>query len=183
MRRGSYLPIFLVFFGSCLLLSASSAKAQGSAIGLTSPAFDHGAMIPTKYTCDGQNVSPPLEWTSVPTGTMSFAIICDDPDAPMGTWVHWIYYDIPANAKGLPEDVGPQEHPKCGGTQGTSDFGSIGYGGPCPPGGTHRYFFKSYALDVMLDLAPGATKSEVVKSMKGHILEKLELMGRYKRPF
>lgn len=148
---------------------------------LKSNAFEQEGMIPSKYTCDGEDVSPELIWSSVPDSTNSVALICDDPDAPFGTWVHWVYYNIPADAKGLPENVGSDENPKCGGVQGRSDFGSIGYGGPCPPGGTHRYFFKLYALDTILDLAAGATKGELLKVMEGHIIEQAELMGRYAR--
>ncbi len=148
---------------------------------LKSPEFENEGMIPSKFTCDGANVSPALEWSAVSENTKSLAMICDDPDAPIGTWVHWVYYDIPADTSGIPEDVGPKDNPECGGTQGRSDFGAIGYGGPCPPGGTHRYFFKLYALDTLLDLAPGATKSELLSGMEGHIIEKTELMGKYKR--
>lgn len=148
---------------------------------LKSSAFENEEMIPGKFTCDGTDVSPAIEWSSLPEGTKSLALICDDPDAPVGTWIHWVYYDIPAELKGLPEDVGSMENPECGGTQGRSSFGSIGYGGPCPPGGTHRYFFKLYALGAMLDLAPGTTKSDLLKAMEGHILEQAELMGKYSR--
>jgi Raf kinase inhibitor-like YbhB/YbcL family protein len=148
---------------------------------LKSSAFVEGEMIPKKYTCDAQDVSPALEWSGAPANTESFALICDDPDAPMGTWVHWVYYDIPAGTSSLPEDVGSQEKPASGGTQGVSDFGRIGYGGPCPPGGTHRYFFKLYALDTKLDLPPGADKPTLLDKMEGHILEQTELMGKYRR--
>jgi len=148
---------------------------------LTSPAFKEGEMIPKKYTCDGADVSPPLRWTSMPPGTQSLALICDDPDAPMGTWVHWVYYDIPGGTEGMPEKVDPQENPASGGIQGTNDFRRIGYGGPCPPGGTHRYFFKLYALDRMLKLAPGATKQQLLKAMENHILGEARLMGKYRR--
>lgn len=148
---------------------------------LCSSAFDDGGMIPRSFTCDGADRSPPLEWRTVPDGTRSLALICDDPDAPMGTWVHWVYYDIPAETSSLPENVAPHEQPPNGGTQGTNDFRKIGYGGPCPPGGTHRYYFKLYALDATLKLSPGATKKELRKAMEGHILGQAELMGKYKR--
>ena len=148
---------------------------------LKSSSFKEGEMIPQNYTCDAQDVSPALEWSAAPENTISFALICDDPDAPMGTWVHWVYYDIPSETSSLPEDVGSQEKPAGGGTQGISDFGRIGYGGPCPPGGTHRYYFKLYALDIMLDLLPGADKNTLLKKMEGHILDQAELMGRYRR--
>lgn len=148
---------------------------------LQSTAFKDGEMIPRKYTCDGANTSPPLSWNALPAGTKSLVLICDDPDAPAGTWVHWVYYDIPPETTGLPENVAPLQHPQTGGTQGKNAFRKIGYGGPCPPGGTHRYYFKIYALDVMLALPPGATKAEVLKAMEGHIVDKTALMGKYKR--
>jgi len=148
---------------------------------LTSAAFDREGLIPSRYTCDGSNVSPALSFEEVPAGTASLALICDDPDAPFGTWVHWVYYDLPGTTAGLPEDVPLEKSPLPGGTQGANDFGQIGYGGPCPPGGTHRYFFKLYALDAMLDLPPGASKGQLLGRMKGHILAEAELMGSYGR--
>lgn len=148
---------------------------------LTSSAFNEGAMIPGKYTCDGADVSPPLKCGELPDGTKSLALICDDPDAPVGTWVHWVYYDIPAGTKGLPENVATDEHPAEGGTQGINDFRKIGYGGPCPPGGTHRYYFKLYALDTPLNLSPGATKKQLLKAIENHIISQAQLMGKYKR--
>ena len=148
---------------------------------LTSSAFDESGMIPSKYTCDGADVSPPLKWESLPNGTKSLALICDDPDAPVGTWVHWVYYDIPAQTKDLPENVTRDERPASGGIQGINDFRRIGYGGPCPPGGTHRYFFKLYALDTLLNLSPGATKNQVLKAIENHIIDHVQLMGKYRR--
>lgn len=148
---------------------------------ITSAAFNEGEMIPRKYTCDGQDISPPLTWSEIPEGTKSLALISDDPDAPMGTWVHWVYYDIPADRTELPENVSPDEKPAPGGTQGMTDFGRIGYGGPCPPGGTHRYFFKLYALDTILDLDAGTTKGALLNAMEGHILGETQLMGKYRR--
>ena len=148
---------------------------------IKSSAFSSGEMIPAKYTCDGADFSPPLEWTAGPAGTKSFALICDDPDAPMGTWVHWVVYDIPPTATMLAEGVAREKELPGGGTQGVNDFRRIGYGGPCPPGGTHRYFFKLYALDVVLGLKPGITKDQLLKAMKGHILAEAQLMGTYKR--
>ncbi len=150
-------------------------------IKLTSTAFEQGGMIPKRYTCDGTDVSPPLAWTAVPEGIKSIALICDDPDAPMGTWVHWVLFNLPANMKELPESVPPQERLETGAIQGTNDFRKIGYGGPCPPGGTHRYYFKLYALDTELNLQAGATKKELLKAMEGHILAEGQLMGKYKR--
>jgi len=151
------------------------------AIKVTSPAFDNEGMIPSKYTCDGDDVSPPLSWEGIPEGTKSIALISDDPDAPVGTWVHWVMYNIPADIQELPEGVPPDEVLENGAIQGITDFRKIGYGGPCPPSGTHRYYFKLYALDTELDLKPGGTKAELFKAMKDHILAEGQLMGKYKR--
>lgn len=145
---------------------------------LTSPAFDPGAPIPDAYTCDGSNISPELRIQDVPAGTKSLALIVDDPDAPK-VWVHWVLYDLPPNTTRVPEHVRPSRAVPGGGIQGTNDFPAVGYGGPCPPRGTHRYFFKLYALDRKLGLAPGATKEQVLKAMQGHVLGSAELMGTY----
>lgn len=151
------------------------------AIKVKSPAFEEGGMIPEKYTCDGPDISPALEWEGVPAGSKTLALICDDPDAPMGTWVHWVIYNIPANTAKLDEDIPPLKELPSGTLQGINDFRRIGYGGPCPPGGTHRYFFKIYALDTELKLEAGASKSQLLKSMDGHILAQGQLMGKYRR--
>jgi len=148
---------------------------------IKSSAFGSGEMIPAKYTCDGADFSPQLEWSGSPAGTRSFALICDDPDAPMGTWVHWVIYDIPPTATMLAEGITREKDLPGGGTQGINDFRKIGYGGPCPPGGTHRYFFKLYALDSELGLKPGVTKDQLLKAMRGHILDEAQIMGTYKR--
>jgi Raf kinase inhibitor-like YbhB/YbcL family protein len=148
---------------------------------IKSSAFGSGEMIASKYTCDGADFSPPLQWAGSPAGTKSFALICDDPDAPMGTWVHWVIYDIPPTATMLAEGITREKDLPGGGTQGVNDFRKIGYGGPCPPGGTHRYFFKLYALDTMHGLKPGITKDQLLKAMKGHILAEAQLMGTYRR--
>jgi Raf kinase inhibitor-like YbhB/YbcL family protein len=148
---------------------------------IKSSAFGSGEMIAAKYTCDGADFSPPLEWTGSPAGTGSFALICDDPDAPMGTWVHWVIYDIPPTATMLAEGITREKDLPGGGTQGINDFRKIGYGGPCPPGGTHRYFFKLYALDATLGLKPGITKDQLLKAMRGHILAEAQIMGTYRR--
>ncbi len=150
-------------------------------IKVTSPAFGEGEMIPAEYTADGRNISPPLDWSPVPEGTKSFALINDDPDAPMGTWVHWVVYNIGADVTSLEENVLPEETLPNGAVHGTTDFGRIGYGGPAPPSGTHRYFFKVYALDTMLDLPTGATKGQVEQAMNGHVLAEGRLMGKYSR--
>jgi len=151
------------------------------ALTLTSSAYEKGGMIPSKYTCDGANISPPLHWTNTPENTTSFAIIFDDPDAPAGTWVHWVLYNIPAEQHELKEDIPAQKTLDNGATHGINDFKKLAYGGPCPPGGTHRYFMKLYALNTQLDLKPGATKKQLIDAMEGHIIEKDDLMAKYKR--
>ncbi len=148
---------------------------------ITSAAFQDGGLIPQKYTCDGEDVSPPLAWTDPPRETQSIALIADDPDAPRGTWVHWVIYDLPPDARELSEGVPPAETLPNGAKQGRNDFGKIGYGGPCPPRGTHRYFFKLYALDRKLGLPAGKTKQELLEAMRGHVLTEAQLMGRYAR--
>jgi len=150
-------------------------------LSLTSAAFQEEGMIPEKYTCDGPDISPPLAWSPLPAGAKSIALICDDPDAPMGTWVHWVVYNLPADSTGLPEGVRPTERIERGGSQGVNDFRKIGYGGPCPPRGTHRYLFKVYALDAKLELAGKVTKAQLLKAMEGHIFAEGQLMGKYKR--
>ncbi|MCX5851615.1 MAG: YbhB/YbcL family Raf kinase inhibitor-like protein [Deltaproteobacteria bacterium] len=160
---------------------AFAAMKGGTAMQLTSSVFTEGSMLPARYTCDGQDISPPLNWKDVPAGTQSLTLISDDPDAPVGTWVHWVVFNIPPNAAGLDENIRPEKEFKNGMRQGNNDWPKIGYGGPCPPGGTHRYYFKLYALDTMLDLKSGATKEDVLQAMKGHILAEAQLMGKYKR--
>ena len=148
---------------------------------LTSTAFGQGEPIPRRYTCDGEDISPPLQWSDPPQGTQSFALIADDPDAPMGTWVHWVLYNIPAQARGLPEAVSSDAELPDGSRHGQNSWRRLGYGGPCPPSGTHRYFFKLYALDAQLDLAAGANKKQLLRAMEGHVLAQAELMGTYTR--
>ncbi|MEJ2103299.1 MAG: YbhB/YbcL family Raf kinase inhibitor-like protein [Ignavibacteriaceae bacterium] len=150
-------------------------------IKLTSIAFREGDYVPKKFTCDGENVSPPLDWNGVPAEAKSIALICDDPDAPMGTWVHWVIFNIPSSTNKLSEKVPTDKVLEDGTTQGSNDFRKIGYGGPCPPGGTHRYYFKIYALDKRIELAPGATKGELLHEMNGHIIAEGMLMGKYSR--
>jgi Raf kinase inhibitor-like YbhB/YbcL family protein len=160
---------------------AAKARSEKVELKITSSAFQDGGMIPSKYTCDGPDLSPPIAWGGVPEGTKSIALICDDPDAPGGTWVHWVLYDLPADTRSLPEHVPPDKVLSNGAKQGTTDFGKIGYGGPCPPSGTHRYFFKVFALNTMLNLNSGATKAQLVETMKGHVLAQGQLMGKYSR--
>ena len=149
---------------------------------LTSSVFHAGAEIPRKYTCDGEDVSPPLRWQDAPVGTKAFSIIADDPDAPGGTWVHWVIYDLPAETKELREGVAKTEKITGGGNQGINDFRKVGYGGPCPPpGSAHRYFFKLYALDAATNLNTRSTKQQLLDVLKPHLLGEADLVGRYKR--
>lgn len=149
---------------------------------ISSSSFSAGERIPKKFTCDGPDASPKLDWTEPPAKTQSFALIVDDPDAPAGTWVHWVLFDLPADARELAEGVAKQEQLTNGARQGRNDFGKIGYGGPCPPpGNPHRYFFKLYALNAKLGLKGGATKADVEDAMKGHILAHAEMIGKYSR--
>lgn len=149
---------------------------------LKSPDFSAGTTIPKQFTCEGTDISPALQWNDPPTNVQSFALIADDPDAPVGTWVHWVAFDLPANLRALPQNFPKSEQSADGSRQGNNDFGRIGYNGPCPPPGkAHRYFFKLYALDTKLNLKPGSTKKDVERAMKGHILDQGEYMGRYSR--
>jgi len=148
---------------------------------LTSRVFEQGKPIPAVYTCDDRDISPPLAWTEPPEGTKSLTLISDDPDAPMKTWVHWVIYNIPATKRELPENMPTDEKLLDGSMQGMTDFGRVGYGGPCPPSGVHRYYFKLYALDTTLTLPPKATKTQLLKAMEGHIVGQAELMGTYQR--
>jgi Raf kinase inhibitor-like YbhB/YbcL family protein len=149
---------------------------------LSSPVFKDGELIPSRNTCEGEDLSPPLHWTVPPAATKSFIIIADDPDAPGGTWVHWVIYNIPLDLRGLPEGIPPRDQLTDGALQGLNDFKRIGYGGPCPPPGKpHRYYFKLYALDAVLNLKPRATKLQVLEACKGHVLAEAKLMGRFGR--
>jgi Raf kinase inhibitor-like YbhB/YbcL family protein len=149
---------------------------------LTCSAFKDGDTIPKKYTCDGSDVSPPLHWGIPPAGTRSYALIADDPDAPVGTWVHWVIYNLPLDLRGLAEGIPAKERVLEGALHGLNDFKRVGYGGPCPPPGKpHRYFFKLYALDTILDLKPRESKAHVLEACQGHILAEAQLMGRYGR--
>lgn len=147
---------------------------------IASSAFEQEAAIPELFSCDGENISPELVWTEPPAGTQSFALICDDPDAPGGTWVHWVVYNVSADVCGLPEAV-TDDAALSGGVHGENSWGRTDYGGPCPPSGTHRYYFKLYALDTVLGLEPGATKAQLLDAMDSHVLDEVELMGTYAR--
>jgi Raf kinase inhibitor-like YbhB/YbcL family protein len=176
--------VLAAIFGFCLTASCSNelkpAKDSIASMKITSTAFADGRPIPVQYTCDGLNISPPLQWTNAPTNTKSFALIADDPDAPGGTWVHWVIYDLPPDVNALAENAA--KSPPDNARQGVNDFKQIGYGGPCPPPGKpHHYHFKIYALDTMIDLPPGATKAELLAAMNGHVLARGELIGIYRR--
>jgi Raf kinase inhibitor-like YbhB/YbcL family protein len=188
MRRKSIVLLFSLIalvglVSACSRGGNSSApNVEGTAtIQLTSPAFAEGAAIPDQYTCDGPNISPPLKWSSVPQGTKSIALIVEDPDAPLGTFTHWVIFSISPSVTELPERVPTMDVLPDGVRQGINDMRRTGYGGPCPPTGSHRYFFKLYALDIELSLKPGATKKDLVSAMEGHVLALGQLMGTYKR--
>jgi Raf kinase inhibitor-like YbhB/YbcL family protein len=151
-------------------------------ISISAEGFKEGETIPDEYTCEGKDISPLLSWKGIPAGTKSIALIMDDPDCPGGTFVHWVLYNLPAQTRKLPKAMLLNQTLNDGSMQGMTDFGQPGYGGPCPPPGKpHRYYFKLYALDTKLNLPPGASKSQVESAMKGHILAKGELMGKYQR--
>jgi Raf kinase inhibitor-like YbhB/YbcL family protein len=148
---------------------------------IESSAFKEGGMIPSKFTCDGEDVSPDLRWSNIPSGTKTFALILDDPDARSGMWVHWVLYNIPVQTTELTEKIPPSKTLPNSSVNGTNDFGKFGYGGPCPPSGAHRYFFKLYALDTLLNLDSGASKKQVLDAMNGHVLAQGQLIGKYQR--
>ena len=149
---------------------------------LKSTAFPNGGEIPRKYTCTGENISPAIIWSGAPSNARSLALIADDPDAPAGTWTHWVMWNIPAQAGSLPEAVPPNESLDNGARQGRNDFGRVGYDGPCPPPGRpHRYFFRAYALDAALDVKAGAARSELESAIKPHVVAQAEWMGMFKR--
>src|SRR5437764_6899682 len=177
----------LILLFACRSSSAPTAADQAMkgagtmAFTLQSSAFQNGGSIPKKFTCEAADVSPELAWSGAPEKTQSFALIADDPDAPMGTWVHWVIYDLPPNAAKLSEAV-PKQEQAASSTQGKNDFGKIGYGGPCPPPGKpHRYFFKLYALKTKLNLKPGVPRRDVENAMRGHVIGQAEVMGKYGR--
>ncbi len=180
-----------MFFAAMLLaglVTAGCSQEPKSATGhvmkiqLTSAAFADGQPIPVKYTADALDISPPLAWSNAPAGAKSFALIADDPDAPAGTWVHWVIYDLPPTTVSLAVDQLKVAQFKNGAKQGLNDFKKTGYNGPAPPPGkAHRYYFKLYALDVLTGLAPGATKADLLKAMDGHVLGEGKLMGTFQR--
>lgn len=159
----------------CLLLvmaAGCAGEPEETGMEITSTAFDEGGSIPAKYTCDGRDISPPLSWSGVPPGTESLVLIVDDPDAPGGTFIHWVLYDVPPGTEGLGEG-------ESAGSAGSNDFGDKGYGGPCPPSGTHRYRFQLFALDSELGLETGASRQRVEDAMEGHMIASDRLTGRY----
>ena len=191
LRKGGLGPVALGTLTAVLLLSACSGGDQepmplvpagAATLQVSSSAFDNGGLIPAKHTCDGEDVSPSLNWDNVPEGVRSMALLAEDPDAPGGTWVHWMLYALLAEARGLAEGVQPSETTGAGAQQGTNDFDRIRYSGPCPPGGSsHRYFFRLYVLDAELSLGGDAEKADLLKAMEGHILGVGQVMGTYQR--
>ncbi len=175
----------LIFGVALAWLNKASSKIvhNPSSVCLTSGNIKNGDQLPVDQTCVGRNISPHLAWSNVPTGAKSFSIICDDPDAPAGIWVHWVIFNIPPTVNELSAAIPVKGVLDNGARHGKNDFGNLGYGGACPPKGhgKHRYFFKLYALDVMLDLQPGATKTDVENAMEGHILATAQLQGWYER--
>ena len=161
--------------------AVSQEEGQEVVFELTSIAFAHEEPIPVKHTCDGEDISPPLQWSDPPAGTQSFALIADDPDAPRGTWIHWVLYNLPSEARALAEAVPSDADLPDGSRHGENSWGRMDYGGPCPPSGTHRYVFKLYALDMALDLEASATKDQLLQAMDEHILAQTELIGTYTR--
>jgi len=177
------LLLFTIAWGGVAVAKAESNRSKTMSLSLISPAFDHEGPIPSVYTCDGNDISPELNWSGIPQDAKSLVLIVDDPDAPdpaapKMTWVHWVLYNLPPAASGLKEAVKDSELPQ-GTLQGLNDWKRTGYGGPCPPIGRHRYFHKLYALDTLLPDLNKPTKAEVVKAMQGHILEQTELLGTY----
>lgn len=186
-RRDSLGVIAGLTLCGLIFLSAQSGftKEEDMSLSIKSNAFVHEGEIPSKYTCQGEDLAPALEWSGIPDGTVSLVLIVDDPDAPdpaapKMTWVHWVVYNIPPDATGFPEGAAPNDISD-GAGNGISDFGRAGYGGPCPPIGRHRYFFKLYALDTALDEMDNPTKDEVEAAMKGHIIAETVLMGTYEK--
>ncbi len=181
MIRIVLLLVLSLVAGVRLGMPVEETATRRDTMELNSSAFSQGRAIPTKYTCDGKDVSPPLTWTETPPGTKSLALIADDPDAPMGTWVHWVIYNLPPAMRQLPEELPTDGRLPDGTIQGKTDFGRPGYGGPCPPSGTHRYFFHLFALDTTLALPPASTSKQLKAAMQGHILAEAQLMGTYRR--
>ncbi|HEX5410453.1 MAG TPA: YbhB/YbcL family Raf kinase inhibitor-like protein [Terriglobia bacterium] len=176
------LAVAAVSCGNSSLRSAQRSDPSPSGFRIESAAFKQGAFIPPRFSCSGENVSPPLKWSNPPAVARSFTLIVDDPDAPAGTWTHWVVFNLPAQTRALDENAPKQDKLPKGGLQGLNSFGSVGYGGPCPPPGkTHRYFFRLYALNTVLSVHPGADREDVLSALKGHTLGEADLIGRFKR--
>lgn len=173
MRKAIIAGASAIFVAAIAMVA--SFAAEGAKMKITSSAFREGATIPSKFSCDGANTSPPLQIADVPPEAKSLVLIVDDPDAPSGLFTHWIVWNISPHTNSVGEGSAPK------GVQGTSDFGKPGYGGPCPPSGAHRYYFKIFALDRQLDLSSGAKRGQLDAAMKSHIIAQAELMGRYSR--
>jgi hypothetical protein len=179
-RLGCLSAAFAVFVTACGREPAIPQEV-GVSLALSSTAFVNGQAIPATYSCKGRDLSPPLAWSEPPAGTLSFAIIVEDPDAPAGTWTHWVIFNIPAATRGLSEGVRPDPELFDGSLQGSNSSGKLGYQGPCPPSGTHRYYFRLYALDTVLGLSSGVDKRTVLNAMEGHILAQGELLGTFSK--
>ena len=179
----SFISLFAFLFISQNYLFAQivNSSIDMNYIGIKTPAFVPNGMIPSKFTCDGENISPCLNWAAVPEGTKSLALIMDDPDAPNGDWVHFILFNIPPETRQLAENFQVSNKPHPAMKAGINSSRKLNYHGPCPPSGIHRYFFKIYALDIMLNQPEGTTKKDLLLAMEGHILSKGELIGRYQR--
>lgn len=177
-RQGFLAGCFIIAVFTFFIVASISGKEgmEMAKLGIVSPVFQQNGDIPVRYTCDGDDISPPLTIENVPEGTQSFVLIVDDPDAPMGTWVHWVVWNIDPRTREIKEDSVPE-----GASQGMNDFSKLDYGGPCPPSGTHRYFFKLYALDSTLDITSKAKKADVEKAMKGHVIGESQIIGLYRR--
>lgn len=180
MRR-LMIAILIIFTGGILMAEPPIPQTPQRELTVTSPVVRPGMAMPEKYTCDGANVSPPFQWKGVPAAAKSVAVIVDDPDAPGKTWVHWVLFNWPVGDTSLAENIPQRDKLPNGAVQGRNDFGHAGYGGPCPPKGTHRYFFRVYALDCQLDLTPAATRADVDQAMAGHVVASGELMATYQR--
>lgn len=189
-RRGLCLLLVLgVTVWGCVSKPAEISQPEGEpppeggseAMKISSEVFSPGEYIPEKYTCDGEDVSPPLVWSDPPEGVGSFALIMEDPDAPVGTWIHWVLYNIPGQSLSLGEAIHPEAELADGSLHGQNSWKALGYGGPCPPSGAHRYYFRLYALDTVLDLPAGASKKDLLSAVEGHVLAEASLMGLYAR--
>jgi Raf kinase inhibitor-like YbhB/YbcL family protein len=172
----------LAIVALAFLVASSPSPGGTMSLDLNTTAFQHQKEIPEKFTCKGADLSPELVWTGTPDGTKTFALIVDDPDAPAGAWVHWVAFNIPVSVTQFHEGMPKDAELKDGTRQGKNDFGKLGYNGPCPPpGGYHRYYFRLYALDAVLDLKPGATRQDLDRAMAHKVIGKAELMGKFKR--